>query len=69
MAEPTRALIDLVFVYKKDWDGMDPLLSSLRVEPDSLGQIDKIILSSLKNEKLSRRVNRFIDGLMKDLKS
>lgn len=69
MAEPTRALIDLVFVYKKDWDGMDPLLSSLRIEPDSLGQIDKIILSSLKNEKLSRRVNRFIDGLMKDLKS
>jgi predicted transcriptional regulator of viral defense system len=67
MAEPTKALIDLVFVYKKDWRGRDPLLSSLRIEPENFNLIDKEILSRLKKEKLGRRVNCFIDGLMKDL--
>lgn len=67
MAEPTRALIDLVFVYKKDWEGTDPLLSSLRIEPQILEKIDIETLKQLKKEKLGRRVNCFIDGLMKDL--
>jgi predicted transcriptional regulator of viral defense system len=67
MAEPTKALVDFVFVYKKDWEGADPLLSSLRIEHEDLKKINKEILNQLKNKKRGRRVMVFINGLIKDL--
>ncbi len=67
MAEPSRALIDMVAIYRKDWKGIDPLVSSLRIEQEDLKKLDKEILNRLKNKKLSQRVTLFINGLMKDL--
>ncbi len=67
MADPAKALVDMVFVLKKDWEGSAPLLSSLRIESEDLKKINKEILNQLKNKILSQRVTRFIDGLMKDM--
>ncbi len=67
MAGPAKALVDLVFVLKKDWKGAAPLLSSLRIESEDLKKINKETLNQLKNKILSQRVTRFIDGLIKDM--
>jgi predicted transcriptional regulator of viral defense system len=67
MADPVKALVDMVFVLKKDWKGAAPLLSSLRIESEDLKKINKETLNQLKNKILSQRVTRFIDGLMKDM--
>jgi len=68
MAEPSRALIDMVAIYRKDWRGIDPLASSLRIEQGDLKKLNKEILTRLKNKKISQRATIFIDGLIKDLK-
>ena len=67
MADPAKALVDMFFVLKKDWQGAAPLLSSLRIESEDLKKINKETLNQLKNKILSQRVTRFIDGLMKDM--
>jgi len=67
MAKPSRALVDMVNIYKKDWKGINPLISSLRIEQGDLKKMNKEILLQLKNKKLSQRVTLFINGLMKDL--
>lgn len=67
MAEPTRALIDMVNIYKKDWRGVDPLVSSLRIEQSDLKKLNTEILIQLKYKGLSQRATLFIDGLMKEL--
>ncbi|MCJ7581143.1 MAG: hypothetical protein MUP98_11500 [Candidatus Aminicenantes bacterium] len=67
MADPSRALIDMVSIYRKEWRGMEPLISSLRIEKGNLKKMNQEILIQLKNEKLSPRVAQFINGLMKDL--
>lgn len=68
MAEPLRALVDIVAIYKKDWRSIDPLVSSLRIEKEDLKKLDKEILPQLTNKRLGQRVTLFIDGLMKDLR-
>ncbi len=67
MADPAKALVDMVFVLKKDWEGAAPLLSSLRIEREDLKKINKEILNQLKNKRFSPTVTHFIDGLMKDM--
>ena len=67
MADPAKALVDIVFVLKKDWKGAAALLSSLRIESEDLKKTNKETLNQLKNKILSQRVTRFIDGLMKDM--
>jgi hypothetical protein len=67
MAEPSRALVDMAAIYRKDWRSIDPLISSLRIEEEDLKKLNKEILNQLKNKKLSQRATIFIDGLIKDL--
>jgi predicted transcriptional regulator of viral defense system len=67
MADPTKALIDYMYIFKKNWKVADPLIISLRIEQENLEKLNKDILLTLKNKGLSRRVTYFIDGLIKDL--
>ncbi|MBI3618117.1 MAG: hypothetical protein HY210_07885 [Candidatus Omnitrophica bacterium] len=67
MAKPLKALTDYVYAHKQDWKGLDPVINSLRIEPDSLEGISKEELDSLHGEYQSKRVERFIKGLKKDL--
>lgn len=69
MADPAKALVDYVYIYKKDWIDSNPLLTSLRIEQDDLTQISQDTLHDLLDTYQSKRVQKFIRGLMGDLKT
>jgi len=67
MAKPLKALADYVYVRKKDWTGIEPAVSSLRVEPEELEQVTGSTLEVLASNYSDSRVKRFLEGLRKDL--
>lgn len=67
MARPWKALADYIYLYKKDWDGIHPLMHSLRIEENELHQTTREELESLQVTFHSRRVGRFLKGVLKDL--
>jgi len=68
MARPLKALSDYVYAHKQDWKGLDPVIKSLRIEPDSLEGVSKEELDSLREAYQSNRVQRFIKGVKRGLK-
>ncbi len=68
MATPMKALADYVYVRKKDWTGIKPAISSLRVEPEELEQVTASTLDALSSNYSNSRVKRFLEGLRKDLR-
>jgi len=67
IADPFKALVDCVFVYKKNWKGIHPLLKSLRVENEFLSSIHSEQLDILDKAYQSRRVSSFLKAVRKDL--
>lgn len=67
IASPFKALIDYVYVRKKDWTGIKPVVSSLRIEPEEFEQVTRDNLDSLINNYPNSRMKRFIEGVGKDL--
>jgi len=67
MARPWRALADYVFVYKKDWKSLRPLMTGLRIEEDLLHSIDVAELKEIAESYPSRRVSRFISGVIEEI--
>jgi hypothetical protein len=67
MASPWKALVDYVYVNKKEWRGIDPVVKSLRVEKESLENIDRDLLDQLQEIYKNLRVQNFIKGIKKDL--
>lgn len=67
MATPLKALADYVYVRKKDWAGIEPAVSSLRIEPEELEQVTESALEALLGNYANSRVKRFLEGLRKDL--
>ena len=67
MAKPIKALSDYVYVHKKDWMGLKPVVESLRVEEEELASITVSEFNSLIENHVSRRVQKFLKGLKKDL--
>jgi predicted transcriptional regulator of viral defense system len=67
MATPLKALADYVYVHERDWTGIEPAVSSLRIEPEELGQVPGDTLEALAGNYSSSRVKRFLEGLRKDL--
>ena len=67
MASPLRAVMDYVYVYRKHWRGIDPLIKSLRIEPDTINQWNYSLLEELEQVYTNYRVQRFLKGLKKDL--
>jgi len=68
MATPLKALADYVYVRGKDWTGIKPAVSSLRIEPEELEQVSRPNLEALGGDYTNSRVRRFLEGLRKDLK-
>ncbi|MBI5873603.1 MAG: hypothetical protein HZB36_05615 [Candidatus Omnitrophica bacterium] len=68
MASPWKALIDYVYVYKKDWRGIDPVVKSLRVEIESMKNTNIDLLGQLGAIHKNSRIKKFIKGVEKDLK-
>lgn len=68
IAKPWRAICDYVFCYRIDWNSLDPLISSLRIELDNLPVLRKEEIQLLDEYYHHRRISRFLQGIQKDLK-
>lgn len=67
MASPLRALCDMVYVYKKNWRGIDPLKNNLRIEEDNFLLFKSEDIGELEFYYHSRRIDSFLKSLRKDL--
>ncbi len=67
MATPLKAVMDYVYVHKKDWKGLVPLIKSLRIDTEFLNTLTKAELLLFKDSYPSRHVQRFIQSLEKEL--
>lgn len=69
LATPLRALADYVYVKKIDWEGLGYLTNSLRIDIDSLMQIDLNHFPEIEKVYRSKRVLHFLDSLKKEFKN
>jgi len=67
MASPLKALADYVYVRKKDWTGIKPVLDSLRIEADELERVTRESIEDLISNYSNSRLKKFLEGLGKDL--
>jgi len=67
IAQPLRALLDLVCLKKTEWQGFEWIEQGLRVDVDALDKITGAELRTLKNVYKHKRVQRFIGELEKAL--
>ena len=67
MASPLKALADYVYAHRVDWVSAGPVIESLRVDENSLADINTESVELLIDNYSSRRVRRFLKGLRKDL--
>lgn len=67
MASPLKALADYVYLQRKDWTGIGPVVGSLRVETEELEQVSRDAIEDLICNYSNSRVKRFLEGLSKDL--
>jgi len=68
MATPMKALADYVYVQQKGWAGLKPASESLRIEPEEFESVTLDDLDFLIENYTSRRVQKFLKGVRKDLK-
>ncbi len=67
MATPWKAIADYVYAHKKDWVGIAPLIQSLRIDEESLYNLDKSDLDKLEFYYDNKRVQKFISTVKRDL--
>ena len=66
MASPLKAIVDYVYTRRLSWQGLTPLVESLRMEEsDLIFKAEDI--DNLEQTYQSPRVSRFLTGLKKDL--
>ncbi len=68
IASPVKALADYVYSHQCDWKSADPVIASLRVEPEMLAGASPGMFEELAGVHRNARVRRFLDGLRKDLR-
>lgn len=68
VAKPWKAIGDYVFCYKKEWEGIEPLVKSLRIEPEDLPSLTEGEVEELQDYYQQRRLNRFFQGIQRDLR-
>ncbi|WP_177421019.1 type IV toxin-antitoxin system AbiEi family antitoxin domain-containing protein [endosymbiont of Lamellibrachia barhami] len=67
VAKPIRALMDLVCLRKVEWQGVEWLDESLRIDYESLRQVTGADIRTLKLVYKHKRVIRFLDLLAREL--
>ncbi len=67
MAQPWKALGDLVYCNKYDWVGIEPLVESLRIEEELLKESSVEEFDTLIKFYNSKRMTRFFQGVKKEL--
>lgn len=68
LACPLKAMADLVYLNGWSWNSAKPLLESLRVEEENLGELKSEDFEEIAECYSSMRVLRFLTGLRKDLR-
>jgi predicted transcriptional regulator of viral defense system len=68
LASPLRTLADYVYVRKIDWQGIDYLTNSLRIDVEQLMKIQTSDFVEIKKVFRSKRVLHFLDRLKQELK-
>lgn len=66
-ATPLKALADYVYLHKHDWTSSRPLIESLRIDEESLQEINEADFLELEGNYTSLRAVRFLNGLRKEL--
>jgi len=67
LAEPIRALLDLVCLRKEKWQGLAWLERGMRIEPEQLKSVTADQWSTLELVYKQKRVREFISGLRAEL--
>jgi hypothetical protein len=68
LATPLKALADYVYVQRRDWQSLAPVVEGLRVEDESLSELTPDVFDEVMSAFKPGRVSRFLAGLRKDLK-
>ena len=67
VAQPVRALMDLVYLRKQEWQGMEWLTDGLRIDPEHSHSITSAEIRTLGDTYRNKRVRSFLAGLSKAL--
>jgi len=67
VAEPMRALLDLVYLHKLPWQGLSFLLDGLRIEEQVIRSLPSSKITCLLNVYKGQREQKFINKLLKEL--
>ena len=67
VATPLKALADMVAARGLDWTGVNPLVSSLRIEPEDLDELSSEDFDMLEGVYYSKRARTFLAGLRKEM--
>ena len=67
IAKPVRALMDLVCLRKKEWQGMDWLVDGMRIDYEYLRTITGADIRTLKLVYKQKRVKKFLEELAREL--
>ena len=67
MAKPLKAMADYVASRGLDWDGVEPLEESLRIDVDNLETLESKDFDELDGVYKSARARKFLAGLRKEL--
>ncbi|MCK4540700.1 MAG: type IV toxin-antitoxin system AbiEi family antitoxin domain-containing protein [Spirochaetales bacterium] len=67
MATPLKALVDYIYINKLDWENIEPLLESLRIEKEEFNNLQCDDFDLLAANYNNKRVYRFINGIKKEL--
>jgi len=67
LATPLKALADYVYVHRLDWDSSQPLLHSLRIEPEEISSLTERDFLELEGVYTNRRVVHFLASLQAEV--
>jgi hypothetical protein len=67
IAKPWKAICDYVFCYKKNWNSLEPVLESLRINREDLPMLQVEEIQLLQDYYDHNRLSRFLKGIKKDL--
>lgn len=65
MASPWRAIADYVYCYKKNWRNIEPLVDSLRMEPETIPKLTQEEADLLIEYYHHHRVTQFLLGVIR----
>jgi len=67
IAEPMRALLDLVYLRKSPWQGLDYLIEGLRIDEEAIKSAPSSSISMLLDVYKGKRERLFIEELLRSL--